>query len=234
MKFKIVKEYCRPAYKNRDCCGYTDMRKGSFNPTKDKDVLKNKRFLIFGPDKNGEFWYPLNTDAVALVVMVYNKTTEESECTVVTNANYKTVEGLKEDTIKTLEEFVSKLLKTEEHLPGCCVSYFKDMSCFNKLLKTLDIEDSIEEKTGLKVFMNAEINEYVDYEKFMSDGESYEDKYLNADIALGVRAINNPDMAIINIELMSLGDKREKSGSIISKIDDIIQCITFGGRTHED
>lgn len=227
MKFKIVKEYCRPAYKNRDCCGYTDWEKGSFNPTKDKDVLKNKRFLIFGPNKNGEFWYPLNTETVALVVMVYNKTTEESECTVVTNANYKTVEGLKEDTIKTLEEFVSKLLKTKERLPGGCVYYPQDMSCFNKLLKTLDIEDSIEEKTGLKVFMNSEVNEYVDYEKFMSDGESYEDKYMNADIALDVKGINMPSEVVVRVELMSLGDKREKSGSIISNIDDIIQCITF-------
>lgn len=233
MKFKIVKEYCRPAYKNRECCGYTDWEKGSFNPTKDKDILKNKRFLIFGQNKNGEFWYPLNTEAVALVVMVYNKNTEESECTVVTNANYKTVEGLKEDTIKTLEEFVPELLKTEVYVPGGCVSYFKDMSCFNKLLKTLDIEDYIEEKTGLKVFMNSEVNGYEDYEKFMSDEESYWDKYMNADIALDVKAINLPSEVAVRVELMSLGDKREKSVSIISNIDDIIQCVTLGGNTNE-
>lgn len=227
MKIKIVKQHFRPMYKSRDCSGYMDWGDGGFYPTKNRDVLKNKRFLILGPDKNGEFDYPLNTETVALVAVVYDKITEEYECIIENNVNYKTVEGLKEDTFKTLEDFVSKLLKTEEHLPGGCVSYFKDMSCFNKLLKTLDIEDSIEEKTGLKVFMNAQINGYRSYEKSMSDDKSYWDKFMNADIALGVRAINNPDMAIINIELMSIGDKREKSGSIISKIDDIVQCVTF-------
>lgn len=227
MKTKIAKEYFRPMYKSKDCSGFEDLRGGSFTATKDKDALKNKRSLIFGPNKNGELGYLLNTKIIVLVAVVYDKNTEESECTVVTNTNYKTVEGLKEDTIKTLEEFVSELLKTEEHVPGVPVSYFRDMYCFNKLLKTLDIEDSIEEKMGLKVFMNAEINWYESYEKFMGDEESYEDKYMNADIALNVKAINEPSKAVINIELMSIGDKPEKSGSIISNIDDIIQCITF-------
>lgn len=229
MKTKIVKQYFSPMYKSKDCSGYEDLREGSFNGTKNRDVLKDKRFLIFGPDKNGEFGHLLNTQIVALVCVVYNKETEESECTVVTNKDYKTVESLNEDTIKTLEEFVSRLLETKEYLPGGCVSYFKDMGVFNKLLKTLDIEDTIEEKTGLKVFMNAEINGYEDYEKQMGNAESYWDKYMNADIALGVRAINKPSEAVIGIELMSIGDKYEKSGNIVSKIDDIIQCITFRG-----
>lgn len=233
MKFKIVKEYFRPLYKSRDCSGYENLREGSFCVTKDKDVLKNKRFLRLGPNENGEFIWLLNTEIVALVSVVYDKATEEYECTVVTNIKYKTVESLKEDTIKILEEFVHELLKTKVHVPGVPVSYFGDMSCFNKLLKTLDIEDSIEEKTGIKVFMNSEVNGYESYEKFMSDEESYDDKYLNADIALDVKAINAPSEAVIQIELMSIGDKYEKSESIISKIDDIVQCTTLGGKTYE-
>lgn len=224
MKFMYAPLKASKKFEDKMCVGYDDLTDDKISFTKDKDILKNKRVLVFGPNVLGSYNSVLNTEEMLSIHASVDKYgTNFPSYDIGVNEKYDK-KLLNDEYLYEVVQHIIQMSEVLSPFKDAPVPVHNSWGYFNKIMSTFEVEDEILSKTGLKCFISPEINWQRPVDKKLE--EYLETFYRDSDFALSLSILNATPEINVNITVSSIAGC-DNAYEVFSKINDIIECLKY-------